>query len=131
MFSRVHAAGATLLAMAAFSAGRPKASVAAEAAAGAPAVGDAVQRILDEVGCESQTPAHMPEQFALPAGLDLRTMLEPFDAKLRKPHVKFAGAGGVPLGEQLWPENVDDAIAMIAQHSEPRSMVLMLSLIHI
>ena len=81
---------------------------------------------MDEVGCESQTPAHIPEQFALPAGLDLRTMLEPYDSKLRKPYVKFAGAGGEPLDEQLWPESVDDAIAMIAQHSEPRSIILML-----
>ena len=69
-------------------------------------------------------PAHMPEQFALPAGLDLRTMLEPFDAKLRKPHVKFAGAGGATLDEQLWPESIDDVIAMIAQEHEPRSVVL-------
>ena len=51
-------------------------------------------------------------------------MLEPFYAKLYPPHTKFAGAGGVPLDEQLWPESVEEVIAMISQEHEPRSFVL-------
>ena len=87
-------------------------------------VGERITSILEEVGCDSQTPTHMLTMVVPSVELDLRTMLEPFYAKLRPPHTKFAGAGGVPLDERLWPESVEDVIAMISQEREPRSFVL-------
>ena len=48
----------------------------------------ALQGILDEVGCNSTTPAHMPGALAelVPAALDLRAVLEPFADVLSVPH---------------------------------------------
>ena len=87
--------------------------------------GEQLDAIINEIGCSSTTPAHLPAAVELAAvPLDLRHMLAPFEAKLHKPYAKFAGAGGVPLAEQLWPKNVNDALAMIAQEHEPRSVVL-------
>ena len=85
--------------------------------------GEQLDAIINEIGCSSTTPAHLPAAVQL-AAVSLRQMLAPFEAKLHKPYAKFAGAGGVPLAEQLWPENGDDALAMIAQEHEPRSVVL-------
>ena len=115
-------------------AARSLSAAAAAASAGAAPAASAkwsamearIEELVREVGCESQTPRHMPEQLAPPAGLDLRTLLEPFDAKLRLPHVKVTGAGGVPLDARAWPQSADDAIAMIEQQSAPRSIVLLL-----
>ena len=87
--------------------------------------GDHIQSIVNAVGCESETVAHMPEAILPPAYLDLGTMLRPFAAKLHTPHVvKFAGAGGVPLEEHLQPKSVAGVMAMIMQENEPRSVVL-------
>ena len=53
--------------------GAEAATAAAAATVGAPTVDDAVHRILEKVGCNSTTPAHMPGALAelVPAALDL------------------------------------------------------------
>ena len=84
------------------SAGAAPASTASAGAAPAAselwsAMGAQIERLVREVGCESRTPTHMPEQLAPPAGFDLRTLLEPFADVLSRPHVMVAGAGGDPL----------------------------------
>ena len=89
------------------------------------AAGATIQDIVRAVGCDRDTPSHMPEVWAPPrADLDLQSLLAPFASTLRMPHAKFAGAGGAPLDAQARPESVDDVVAMIAQESEPRSVVL-------
>ena len=66
-----------------------------------------VHRLMEEVGCNATTPAHMPGVLAelSPAAFGLRDMMKPFLRAmiapfadvLSMPHVKFAGAGGEPL----------------------------------
>ena len=92
-----------------------------------PTAPTALQGILDEVGCNSTTPAHMPGALAelVPAVLDLRAVLEPFADVLSVPHAKFAGAGGEPLESARAPTSVDEALAML-RLDEPRSVVLLL-----
>ena len=69
-----------------------------------------VHRIMEEVGCNSTTPAHMPGVLTElpPAAFDLRTVIAPFADVLSVPHVKFAGAGGEPLASAHAPTNASE-----------------------